>query len=77
MEPELLLLDEVMAGLRGAEIDEAMELIRAINARGHDDPDHRARHEGDRRHLPAGGGAGLRPPDRRGHARRGHQRTRP
>ena len=34
MEPRLLLLDEVMAGLRGAEVDEAMELIRAINARG-------------------------------------------
>jgi branched-chain amino acid transport system ATP-binding protein len=34
MEPGLLLLDEVMAGLRGAEIDEAMELICAINAQG-------------------------------------------
>jgi branched-chain amino acid transport system ATP-binding protein len=34
MEPELLLLDEVMAGLRGVEIDQAMELIRTINARG-------------------------------------------
>lgn len=34
MEPQLLLLDEVMAGLRGAEIGEAIELIRAIHARG-------------------------------------------
>jgi branched-chain amino acid transport system ATP-binding protein len=34
MEPKLLLLDEVMAGLRGGEVDEAMDLIRAINARG-------------------------------------------
>jgi branched-chain amino acid transport system ATP-binding protein len=34
MDPELLLLDEAMAGLRGGEVDEAMELIRAINATG-------------------------------------------
>jgi branched-chain amino acid transport system ATP-binding protein len=34
MEPRLLLLDEVMAGLRGAEIDEAMALIRTIQAQG-------------------------------------------
>jgi branched-chain amino acid transport system ATP-binding protein len=34
MEPRLLLLDEVMAGLRGTEINEAMDLIRAIHARG-------------------------------------------
>jgi branched-chain amino acid transport system ATP-binding protein len=34
MGPKLLLLDEVMAGLRGVEIDEAMELIRVINKRG-------------------------------------------
>ncbi len=34
MDPELLLLDEVMAGLRGVEIDEAMELIRTIHASG-------------------------------------------
>lgn len=34
MDPELLLLDEVMAGLRGQEIDQAMELIRRINASG-------------------------------------------
>jgi branched-chain amino acid transport system ATP-binding protein len=34
MEPRLLLLDEVMAGLRGVEIDQAMDLIRAVSARG-------------------------------------------
>jgi branched-chain amino acid transport system ATP-binding protein len=34
LEPRLLLLDEVMAGLRSAEIDEAIALIRAIHQRG-------------------------------------------
>ncbi len=34
MDPELLMLDEVMAGLRGVEIDEAMDLIRTIHASG-------------------------------------------
>jgi branched-chain amino acid transport system ATP-binding protein len=34
MDPEVVLLDEVMAGLRGTEIDEAMDLIRAIHASG-------------------------------------------
>ena len=34
MEPRLLLLDEVMAPLRGAEVDEAMDLIRTINQQG-------------------------------------------
>jgi branched-chain amino acid transport system ATP-binding protein len=34
MEPRLLLLDEAMAGLRGGEVDQAMELIRAVSARG-------------------------------------------
>ena len=34
MDPELLLLDEAMAGLRGREIDEAMALIRRINSTG-------------------------------------------
>ncbi|HEX2911144.1 MAG TPA: ABC transporter ATP-binding protein [Chloroflexia bacterium] len=34
MDPEILLLDEVMAGLRGSEVDEAMDLIRAIHASG-------------------------------------------
>lgn len=34
MDPDLLLLDEVMAGLRGVEVDEAMDLIRTIHASG-------------------------------------------
>lgn len=34
MEPRLLLLDEVMAGLRGGEIDDAMALIRDVAATG-------------------------------------------
>jgi branched-chain amino acid transport system ATP-binding protein len=34
MEPRLLLLDEVMAGLRGVEVDQAMDLIRAISGLG-------------------------------------------
>jgi branched-chain amino acid transport system ATP-binding protein len=34
MEPRLLLLDEVMAGLRGVEVDQAMDLVRAISSRG-------------------------------------------
>jgi branched-chain amino acid transport system ATP-binding protein len=34
MEPRLLLLDEAMAGLRGVEVDQAMELIRAVSKRG-------------------------------------------
>ena len=34
MEPRLLLLDEAMAGLRGQEVDQAMDLIRRISAQG-------------------------------------------
>jgi branched-chain amino acid transport system ATP-binding protein len=34
MEPRLLLLDEAMAGLRGVEVDQAMDLIRAVSSRG-------------------------------------------
>jgi len=34
MEPRLLLLDEVMAGLRGAEVDQAMAMIREVSDRG-------------------------------------------
>jgi branched-chain amino acid transport system ATP-binding protein len=34
MDPELLLLDEVMAGLTSTEIGEAMDLVRQINRRG-------------------------------------------
>ncbi len=34
MEPRVLLLDEVVAGLRGAEIDQAMALVRLVHERG-------------------------------------------
>jgi branched-chain amino acid transport system ATP-binding protein len=34
MDPELLLLDEVMAGLNAAEVKPAVELIRRVHARG-------------------------------------------
>ena len=34
MDPELLLLDEVMAGLNPAEVEKAMELLRQINREG-------------------------------------------
>lgn len=34
LDPDLLLLDEVMAGLNASEVDEALELLRAVNARG-------------------------------------------
>ncbi|GAC1579306.1 MAG: ABC transporter ATP-binding protein [Candidatus Dormibacteria bacterium] len=34
MRPTVLLLDEVMAGLNHAEVDEALDVIRAVNTRG-------------------------------------------
>jgi branched-chain amino acid transport system ATP-binding protein len=34
LDPELLLLDEVMAGLNASEVGEALDLLRAVNARG-------------------------------------------
>jgi branched-chain amino acid transport system ATP-binding protein len=34
LDPEVLLLDEVMAGLNATEVDEALELLRTVNARG-------------------------------------------
>jgi len=34
MEPRLLLLDEAMAGLRGVEVDQAMDVIRAVSNLG-------------------------------------------
>jgi len=34
LDPEVLLLDEVMAGLNASEVDEALGLLRSINARG-------------------------------------------
>jgi len=32
--PRLLLLDEVMAGLNAVEVDEALEMVRAVHASG-------------------------------------------
>ncbi len=34
LDPEVLLLDEVMAGLNATEVDEALELLRTVNGRG-------------------------------------------
>jgi len=34
LDPEVLLLDEVMAGLHATEVDEALELLRTVNGRG-------------------------------------------
>jgi branched-chain amino acid transport system ATP-binding protein len=34
LDPDVLLLDEVMAGLNLAEVDEALDLLRGVNARG-------------------------------------------
>jgi len=34
LDPDVLLLDEVMAGLNATEVDEAIDLIRTVNARG-------------------------------------------
>ena len=34
LDPEVLLLDEVMAGLNAVEVDEALVLLRAVNERG-------------------------------------------
>ncbi|MDB5039594.1 MAG: transporter ATP-binding protein [Candidatus Eremiobacteraeota bacterium] len=34
LDPDVLLLDEVMAGLNATEVDEALDLLRSVNARG-------------------------------------------
>ena len=34
LDPDVLLLDEVMAGLNATEVDEALDLLRAVNGRG-------------------------------------------
>ncbi len=34
LDPDVLLLDEVMAGLNASEVDEALALLRGVNARG-------------------------------------------
>ena len=72
-EPKLLLLDEVMAGLRPTEVDVMVGFLRELNARD------RADHPADRACDARGHGAGsrgrgreLRREDRRGHAGRDH-----
>ncbi len=75
-QPRLLLLDEVMAGLNPAEIDQAVALVgKLVAARA----DHRHRRARDARHH--GGGAPHRgarswPEDRRGQSRRTSSPTR-
>jgi branched-chain amino acid transport system ATP-binding protein len=34
LDPDVLLLDEVMAGLNASEVDEALDLLRGVHARG-------------------------------------------
>ena len=58
--PQLLLLDEPSLGLAPILVQQIFEIIREINAAGHDDPARRAeRAPGARRRPPR-----LRPPDR-------------
>jgi len=77
MNPRVLLLDEVNAGLNSGEIDSALDLIRRISAQcpphfraRRDYPDHRASDEGGVLPLPPHLGAAPWRPDQRGHARR-------
>ena len=63
--PRILLLDEVMAGLRPTEMDHMVALFRELNARlGPDHPPHRARHAR---------GHGAVEPHRGSASRRGHR----
>jgi len=73
-EPELLLLDEPMAGMN---LEEKQDMSRFHPRRqrpnGHVNRADRARHERGHGPLGSGGRAGLRPQDRRRHTRRGAQ----
>ncbi len=51
MEPEVLLLDEVMAGLNLVEIERAMDLVRTVRDARRQCDDYRACHEGDHGRL--------------------------
>ena len=46
-EPKLLLLDEVMAGLRPTEVDEMVKIIKRSARQRHDDLHHRTHHARD------------------------------
>ena len=75
-EPRLLLLDEPTAGMNPAETEDAKHLVAAAARRArHDDPAHRARHEGGDEHLRAHHRDGLWREDRRGRAGARSRRT--
>jgi branched-chain amino acid transport system ATP-binding protein len=67
MEPEIMLLDEVMAGLNQSEVGQSIELLKRPACDGPDLPDHRAQPEGGARLLGACGGARPRQADRQRH----------
>ena len=70
LEPRLLLLDEPMAGMNAEEKEDMVRFILDVNQeRGVTCRADRARHGRGHGHLRPGGGAGLRPQDRRGNAR--------
>ena len=67
-EPRILLLDEVMAGLNPAEIDQAVALVGKLSSRGTDHRDRRARDARDHGGRAPYRRARPRPEDRRGRA---------
>ena len=71
LDPELLLLDEWLAGLNPTELEEGIGLIRALARAGHHHPAGRARHGRHPLALPSLPGDERRPADRRGPAGRG------
>ena len=74
--PQLLLLDEWLAGLNPTELQTGIELIRPDPRRRHHHRHDRARHGGDPRAVRPGGGDERRRADRGGHARPGAVRRR-
>ena len=77
MEPELLLLDEPVAGMNLEETEDMARFILDIREElGHRPAADRARHGPGHGHRRPGDGARLRPADRRGHAGRGVAATR-
>ena len=65
LDPEVLLLDEVMAGLNATEVDEALRLLRTVNEARRDVDRRRALDESDRLDLDHDRRAGGRDEDRR------------
>ena len=75
--PQLLLLDEVMAGLNDTELQASIEIVRTARDRARRDGDlGRARHEGGDQPRRADRRAQLRPAARRRRARRRDARSR-